>query len=92
MGAVVVSDDRTKTFCIYDAPDPDAIRRTAATKQAPSRSDHQLDQWLVSEQTDRSRYAADLANGFSSADRPYTTGTATSSSLRYTTSSPRLSG
>lgn len=30
-----VSDDRTKTFCIYDAPSPEAIRRTAAENGLP---------------------------------------------------------
>jgi hypothetical protein len=30
-----VSDDRAKSFCLYDAPDPEAIRRTAAGNQLP---------------------------------------------------------
>lgn len=30
-----VSDDRTKTFCIYDAPNPEAIRLTAASNGLP---------------------------------------------------------
>jgi len=30
-----VSDDRTRTFCIYDAPTPEAIRRTAAVNDLP---------------------------------------------------------
>lgn len=30
-----VSNDKTKTFCIYDAPTPDAIRRTAETNGLP---------------------------------------------------------
>ena len=30
-----VSDDRAKTFCLYDAPDPEAIRRTAAGNDLP---------------------------------------------------------
>jgi hypothetical protein len=30
-----VSDDRTKTFCVYDAPTPEAIRRTAARSELP---------------------------------------------------------
>lgn len=30
-----VSDDKTKTFCIYDAPDPEAIRRTAEQNGLP---------------------------------------------------------
>lgn len=30
-----VSDDRKKTFCIYDAPDADAIRRTAEGNGLP---------------------------------------------------------
>jgi hypothetical protein len=25
-----VSDDRTKAFCVYDGPSPEAIRKTAA--------------------------------------------------------------
>ena len=28
-----VSDDRTHTFCIYDAPSPEAIRKTAARNE-----------------------------------------------------------
>jgi len=30
-----VSDDRRKTFCIYDAPTPEAIRRTATENGLP---------------------------------------------------------
>ncbi len=30
-----VSNDRQKTFCIYDAPSPEAIRRTAAQNNLP---------------------------------------------------------
>ena len=30
-----VSEDRTKTFCIYDAPSPDAIRRVAEKNKLP---------------------------------------------------------
>lgn len=30
-----VSNDRQKTFCIYDAPSPEAIRRTAAQNSLP---------------------------------------------------------
>lgn len=30
-----VSDDKRKTFCIYDAPSPEAIRRTAGTNGLP---------------------------------------------------------
>ncbi len=30
-----VSEDRTKTFCVYDAPTPEAIRRTAARNDLP---------------------------------------------------------
>jgi hypothetical protein len=30
-----VSLDRTKTFCVYDAPDPEAIRRTATANELP---------------------------------------------------------
>ncbi|HEX9855930.1 MAG TPA: DUF4242 domain-containing protein [Acidimicrobiia bacterium] len=30
-----VSDDRLKTFCIYDAPTPEAIRRAATTNGLP---------------------------------------------------------
>jgi len=30
-----VSDDKEKTFCIYDGPDPEAIRRAAARNQLP---------------------------------------------------------
>lgn len=30
-----VSDDRKKTFCIYDGPDPEAIRRVAEKNKLP---------------------------------------------------------
>jgi hypothetical protein len=30
-----VSADRTKTFCIYDGPSPEAIRRAAANTKLP---------------------------------------------------------
>jgi hypothetical protein len=30
-----VSDDKRKTFCVYDAPTPEAIRRTAAKNALP---------------------------------------------------------
>ena len=30
-----VSDDRTKTFCVYDAPSPEAIRKTALRNDLP---------------------------------------------------------
>jgi Nickel responsive protein SCO4226-like len=30
-----VSDDRRKTFCLYDGPDPEAIRRSAAGNDLP---------------------------------------------------------
>lgn len=30
-----VSDDRTRTFCVYDGPNPEAIRRTAAGNGLP---------------------------------------------------------
>jgi hypothetical protein len=30
-----VSADKTKTFCVYDAPDPEAIRRTATRNSLP---------------------------------------------------------
>jgi hypothetical protein len=30
-----VSDDERTTFCIYDAPTPEAIRRTARRNQLP---------------------------------------------------------
>ncbi len=30
-----VSDDKTKTFCIYDGPSPDAIRRAAERNGLP---------------------------------------------------------
>ena len=30
-----VSEDRTRSFCIYDAPTPEAIRNTAAHNQLP---------------------------------------------------------
>ena len=30
-----VSDDKTKTFCVYDAPSPEAIRKTADRNSLP---------------------------------------------------------
>jgi hypothetical protein len=30
-----VSDDKTKAFCIYDAPNPEAIRRSARRNALP---------------------------------------------------------
>lgn len=30
-----VTEDRAKTCCVYDAPDPEAIRRTAARNALP---------------------------------------------------------
>ena len=30
-----VSDDRRKTFCVYDGPSPEAIRKTAADSALP---------------------------------------------------------
>jgi hypothetical protein len=30
-----VSDDRSKTFCVYDGPSPEAIRRTASHNELP---------------------------------------------------------
>jgi len=30
-----VSTDRKKTFCVYDAPSPEAIRRTASRNKLP---------------------------------------------------------
>jgi predicted amidohydrolase YtcJ len=30
-----VSEDKRTTFCIYDAPNPEAIRKTAASNELP---------------------------------------------------------
>ena len=30
-----VSDDKQSTFCVYDAPTPEAIRKTAASNELP---------------------------------------------------------
>jgi hypothetical protein len=30
-----VSEDKTRTFCVYDAPSPEAIRRSAARNELP---------------------------------------------------------
>jgi hypothetical protein len=30
-----VSEDRTKTFCVYDGPSPEAIRKTASQNDLP---------------------------------------------------------
>jgi hypothetical protein len=30
-----VSDDKSKTFCVYDGPSPEAIRRTAGANSLP---------------------------------------------------------
>ena len=35
MGALVCSEDKRTTFCIYDAPSPEAIRKTAAGNELP---------------------------------------------------------
>ena len=35
-----VSDDKTKSFCVYDAPSPEAIRKTASRQRAAGRADH----------------------------------------------------
>lgn len=31
----LVSEDKTRTFCVYDAPSPEAIRKTAARNKLP---------------------------------------------------------
>jgi uncharacterized protein DUF4242 len=33
-----VSEDKRRTFCVYDAPDPEAIRRSAAINSLPIES------------------------------------------------------
>ena len=35
LGRLVRSEDKTHTFCIYDAPSPEAIRKTAAHNELP---------------------------------------------------------
>lgn len=30
-----VSDDRTRTFCVYDGPSPEAVRKAAARSRLP---------------------------------------------------------
>lgn len=30
-----VSEDKTRTFCVYDAPSPEAIRKTATRNELP---------------------------------------------------------
>ena len=30
-----VSDDKRRTFCVYDAPTPEAVRKTAARNELP---------------------------------------------------------
>jgi hypothetical protein len=30
-----VSDDQTRTFCLYDGPSPEAIRKSAARNRLP---------------------------------------------------------
>jgi hypothetical protein len=30
-----VSEDKTRTFCVYDAPTPEAIRKTASRNELP---------------------------------------------------------
>lgn len=37
-----VTPDKRKTFCIYDAPSPDAIRETAATNGLPIDAIHEV--------------------------------------------------
>jgi len=35
VGPFVVTEDLKKTFCIYDAPNPEAIRETARNNNLP---------------------------------------------------------
>ena len=35
-----VSADKAKTFCVYDAPTPEAVRKTAAPERPPGRQHH----------------------------------------------------
>jgi hypothetical protein len=37
-----VNDDKTKTFCVYDAPSPDAIRTAAAKNSVPVDAIHEV--------------------------------------------------
>jgi hypothetical protein len=37
-----VSLDKKKTFCVYDAPNPEAIRRTAKKNQLPVGAIHEV--------------------------------------------------
>ena len=37
-----VSADKTKTFCIYDAPSPEAIRSVAARNSVPADAIHEV--------------------------------------------------
>jgi hypothetical protein len=37
-----VSPDKKKTFCVYDAPDPDAIRRAGAKNGVPVDAIHEV--------------------------------------------------
>ena len=39
-----VSDDRRKTFCVYDGPSPEAIRKAAARTNASTDHDGREDQ------------------------------------------------
>jgi hypothetical protein len=37
-----VSDDKTKTFCVYDAPSPEAIRSVARKNNVPVDAIHEV--------------------------------------------------
>jgi hypothetical protein len=37
-----VSDDKTKTFCVYDAPSPEAIRSVAKKNNVPVDAIHEV--------------------------------------------------
>jgi hypothetical protein len=37
-----VSDDKTKTFCVYDAPSPEAIRSVAQKNNVPVDAIHEV--------------------------------------------------
>jgi hypothetical protein len=37
-----VSDDKTRTFCVYDAPSPEAIRSVARKNNVPADAIHEV--------------------------------------------------
>jgi hypothetical protein len=54
-----VSDDKKKTYCVYDGPDPEAIRKAAQRNGPPSTRSTRCRSWIP---TSTSRLARDQAS------------------------------